>query len=260
MEEFAKSAIGGHSMGAGASFLATANNTTTTCLFNFSAATTNNSPNSIAQASLVTIPTLVISGEKDNVADTTVQNSHYANLNSNIKFHAIIKDVTHCDIGNGTDGFCTIGQAACNTPSCNSIYFKRYMNFLEPFLANQLKADCNAGNQFMDSILLPASSLKARKIVGTIACNITSINEYEDFNYTVYPNPFTNEFTIYLTKIIGSNSDVIIYNSLGQIVFNSVICEYKTSLNLSYLPNGMYVVKLSRNNVGTTFKLIKKEN
>ena len=84
-----KSAIGGHSMGAGSSFLGAASNTTITCLFNMCAATTN--PSSVNSASLVSVPSLLLSGEMDSVADTTVQNSHYTATASTKKFHVIIK-------------------------------------------------------------------------------------------------------------------------------------------------------------------------
>lgn len=255
-----KSAIGGHSMGAGASFLATANNTTTTCLFNFAAATTNNSPNSIAQASLVTIPTLIISGEKDNVADTTVQNSHYNNLSSTKKFHTIIKDVTHCDIGNGNDALCTFGQASCSTPSCNTIYFKRYMNFLEPFLANQLKSDCGAGNQFMDSISVPANSLKGRKIQGTIACSATGIMELDNQDYHVYPNPFINELAIHSKNNKTETIYVEIYNSLGKKVLATTVSKLHSTVSFNDLPNGIYIIQLLNNNNITTFKALKNAN
>jgi dienelactone hydrolase len=163
-----KSAIGGHSMGAGASFLAAANNSSLTCLFNFAAATTNNSPNSVASASLVSIPSLVISGEKDNVADTTVQNSHYNGLASTKKFHVIIKDLTHCEFGNGTSGTCNIGQSSCGNTTCNTNFFRRYMTYLEPFLAHQLKGSCPAGKQFMDTIQASSNVRPGRKITGTL--------------------------------------------------------------------------------------------
>ncbi len=254
------SAIGGHSMGAGASFLATANNITTTCLFNFAAATTNNSPNSIAQASLVTIPSLIISGEKDNVADTSVQNSHYNKLSSTKKFHTIIKDVTHCDIGNGSDALCTFGQASCSTPSCNATYFTRYMNFLEPFLANQLKSDCNAGNQFMDSISLPSNSLKGRKIIGTIGCFTTELNELAKNNYAFYPNPFNNELNFNLQNTANKIILVDVHNSIGEKVLTTSINETNSKISFSHLPNGMYIIKLMTHNNISTFKILKKEN
>lgn len=163
-----KAAIGGHSMGGGSSFLAAANNSSLTCLFNFAAATTNNSPNSIASASLVAVPSLVISGEKDNVADTTVQNSHYNGLASTKKFHVIIKDLTHCEFGNGTSTTCNIGQGSCGNTTCNTNFFRRYMTYLEPFLEHQLKGSCPAGKRFMDTIQAPSTVRPGRKITGTL--------------------------------------------------------------------------------------------
>jgi dienelactone hydrolase len=163
-----KSAVGGHSMGAGCSILAASGNNTVTCVFNFAAATSNNTPNSIASASLVTVPTLIVSGQKDNVADTTVQNSHYNATASTKKFHVIIKDVTHCDFGNGTSGTCTIGQAACGNTTCNMNLFRRYMTYVEPFLDHQLKGICLKGKQFMDTIQTSSSVRVGRKITGTL--------------------------------------------------------------------------------------------
>ncbi|MBL7935882.1 MAG: dienelactone hydrolase family protein, partial [Bacteroidia bacterium] len=163
-----KSAIGGHSMGAGCSFLAASGNNTVTCIFNFAAATSNNTPNSIASASLVTVPTLVITGQLDNVADSTVQNSHYNSTASTKKFHVIIKDVTHCDFGNGASSTCNIGQASCGNTTCNMNLFRRYMTYVEPFLEHQLKGVCLAGKQFMDTIQSPSTVRVGRKITGTL--------------------------------------------------------------------------------------------
>jgi len=60
------SAIMGHSMGGGSSFLAAENYTNFTTLINFAAATTN--PSSITAASHVTVPLLMFIGENDGVA------------------------------------------------------------------------------------------------------------------------------------------------------------------------------------------------
>ena len=163
-----KSAVGGHSMGAGCSFLAASGNNTVTCVFNFAAATSNNTPNSIASASLVTVPTLVISGQLDSVADSLVQNSHYNSTAAAKKFHVIIKDVTHCDFGNGTSGTCNIGQGSCGNTTCNMNLFRRYMTYVEPFLDHQLKGICLKGKQFMDTIQSPSSVRVGRKITGTL--------------------------------------------------------------------------------------------
>ena len=229
-----KSAIGGHSMGAGCSFLAASGNNTVTCVFNFAAATSNNTPNSIASASLVTVPTLVISGEKDNVADTSVQNSHYNPTASSKKFHVIIKDVTHCDFGNGTSTTCNIGQASCGNTTCNTNLFRRYMTYVEPFLENQLKGVCLAGKQFMDTIQSPSSVRVGRKITGTLytpfsvsisgnttVCsgNTTSLTASGASTYT-WTGGITNG-TVF-TPSVSQNYTVSATNSTGCIITNTV--------------------------------------
>lgn len=250
------SAIGGHSMGAGASYLAAANNNSVTCLFNFAAATTNNSPNSIAQASLVTIPTLVVSGQNDNVADSTVQNSHFINVASAKKFHVIIKNLTHCDVGNGTDALCTVGQAACNTPSCNSIYFQRYMTYLEPFLANQLKNDCIEGQRFMDSITAVSSNRVGRKIVGTIGCASTALSNVLQQNLLkVYPNPTSNIITIETTNLIESPANIELYSITGELIIKQIINEATSKISIETLKSGLYYLVIYQNNTKSVFKI-----
>lgn len=260
-----KSAIGGHSMGGGSSYLGAANNTTLTCLFNFAAATTNNVPNSIAQASLVTIPTLVISGQKDNVADSTVQNSHYSGLPSSKKFHVIIKDLTHCDVGNGTDVLCTIGQAACGTPSCNTIYFQRYMTYLEPFLANQLKNDCGEGQRFMDSINSTSSNRLGRKITGTLVCPPTSLLEQTNIkSFNVYPNPAQNVINISYRSTAGVPIFFEIYDMLGNLVYKQTedislqSNQLTKELNISKLDLGTYILYINQKEFKGAYKIIKQ--
>ena len=62
----ATSAIMGHSMGGGSSFLAAANDTSITTMVSFAAANTN--PSSITAAQSVSVPTLIFSGANDCVA------------------------------------------------------------------------------------------------------------------------------------------------------------------------------------------------
>ena len=256
-----KSAIGGHSMGAGCSFIAAQNNTTVTCVFNLAAATSNTAGiSSVAGASLVTVPLLMISGEKDNVADSTVQNSHYIPTASSIKFHSIIKDVTHCDFGNGTSATCTIGQAACSTASCNTIYFNRYMSYIEPFLAHQLKNDCVAGNNFMTLILNPSADRVGRKVIGNIACSVTGIQEQSfSKNLTVFPNPTEGKLTISFSSEITTPIVYQLYDISGRLVLNEQSLSHKTShdINLEEIERGSYVLIVRSENSKKAFKIIK---
>jgi dienelactone hydrolase len=260
-----KSAIGGHSMGAGCSFIAAQNNTTVTCIFNLAAATSNTAGiSSVAGASLVTVPLLMISGEKDNVADTTVQNSHYTPTASSIKFHSIIKDVTHCDFGNGTSGTCTIGQAACSGAGCNATLFARYMSYIEPFLANQLKNDCVAGNTFMTLILNPSADRVGRKVNGDIACAVTGINTLsQSSNFNVFPNP--TEGTLKITYALENKTEVQfdLYDLSGRLVLQSKDQPSKThslfhDINLENIENGIYTLVVRSDNNNKAFKIIKK--
>jgi dienelactone hydrolase len=257
-----KSAIGGHSMGAGCSYISAQNNSTITCVFNLAAATSNTAGiSSVAGANLVTVPALVISGEKDNVADTTVQNSHYNPTASNIKFHSIIKDVTHCDFGNGTSGTCTIGQAACNTPSCNTIYFNRYMSYIEPFLAHQLKNDCVAGNNFMTLILNPSADRVGRKVVGNIACSVTGIQEQSfSNNLTVSPNPTEGKLNISFSSEITTPITFELYDISGRLVLTSIenSTTTKKELNLENMDKGSYILYVCQNKLRNAYKIIKQ--
>ncbi|MBP8034389.1 MAG: dienelactone hydrolase family protein, partial [Bacteroidia bacterium] len=244
-----KSAIGGHSMGGGCSYIAAQNNTTVTCLFNMAAATSNTAGiSSVAGASLVTVPALVVTGQMDNVADSVVQNSHYNPTASTKKFHVIIKDVTHCDFGNGTSGTCTIGQAACGNTTCNMNLFRRYMTYIEPFLEHQLKSVCQAGKQFMDTIQSPSTVRVGRKITGTLytpftvtiagnttvcAGNTTSLtasgaNTYTwtggVINGTVFTPSVTQNYTVSAANALGcviTNTTQITVNAKPVVAVNS---------------------------------------
>lgn len=258
-----KSAIGGHSMGGGCSYIAAQNNSTITCLFNMAAATSNTASatnSSTGGAGLVSIPTLVISGEKDNVADTTVQNAHYNPTTSNKKFHVIIKDVTHCDFGNGTSTTCNIGQAACSGANCNQILFERYMTYLEPFLANQLKDDCNEGDRFMDSINTASSNRVGRKITGSIACAPTYIKDINQESLeNFYPNPANNSLTINFTSEIESFY-ISIFDMNGKQVLKEFTKEKvnQKNLDISKLDFGLYILKFESNNSTWMKKLVKQ--
>ncbi len=260
-----KSAIGGHSMGAGCSFVAAQNNTTVTCLFNLAAATSNTAGiSSVAGASLVTIPALVISGEKDNVADTTVQNSHYNPTASSIKFHSIIKDVTHCDFGNGQSTTCTIGQAACSTPSCNATLFNRYMSYIEPFLAYELKGDCNAGNTFMSLIQNPSADRVGRKITGTIACATTGIQNLSlQNNLSIFPNPANNKIMISFTAESVSEIQYEIVDISGRLILKESETPAQSSqitkeIDIKAIESGSYILYLSQNGYRKGYKIIKQ--
>lgn len=81
---------------------------------------------------------------------------------------------------------------------------------------------------------------------------ITSdIDEYWTNNINIYPNPASNYINIETTYIF---SDIYIFNSLGQIVYQSNIVDNNTIINISFLPAGFYNVLFNANN-----KIISKK-
>ena len=114
-----KTAIMGHSMGGGSSFLACSGNTAPTTMVTFAAANTN--PSSIAAAQQVTIPTLVIAGQNDCVAPPAAhQDSMYLKTASSCKAEITIKGAAHCEFAN-TSVTCSFGEGTCSPqPTINA--------------------------------------------------------------------------------------------------------------------------------------------
>lgn len=74
------------------------------------------------------------------------------------------------------------------------------------------------------------------------------------FNVKIYPNPLVND----ILTITGANAcDLIIYNNLGQKVSSSLINDEFFRINLSNLPTGTYICKLTSFDNSETFKIIK---
>lgn len=148
-----RAAVGGHSMGGGASFLAAASgNPDINALFNFSAAETN--PSAITAALSVTVPTLIISGSRDCIVPPATQLDMYNNLPASIcKAYVNLTNVLHCQFANN-NFTCATGQilTGCNSSPLNpSQVFGRTISLLLPFLNNRLKESCADEILFKDN-------------------------------------------------------------------------------------------------------------
>lgn len=146
-----RACVMGHSMGGGASFLASEKDTNITTMINFAAANTN--PSAIAIASKISVPALVYSASKDNVAPAS---SHqlplFDSLSSGYKAFVSIKDGSHCNFGKASAlSNCVVGEStvcfACsfvNKAVQQELMFKGTLPWLNYFL----KEDCAAFSQF----------------------------------------------------------------------------------------------------------------
>ena len=107
----AKSAVGGHSMGGGATMLSVQHSANISTIVPIAAADTN--PSAIAAAPGISIPALVIAGSKDCVAPPASNaKPMYDGLASACRHYANIVDGSHCQFAvNST--ICDLGQIIC---------------------------------------------------------------------------------------------------------------------------------------------------
>lgn len=166
----ANSALAGHSMGGGASFLAADGNANITALFNFAAAETT--PSAIAAASNVLVPTLVFEGTDDCVTPSAGNTGDmYNNLNTSCQSLVSITGASHCQFAN-SDFICGLGQAGCGGNISQAAQETEVLNYLLPFLNYHLKDDCDAGTAFDNLINNPiASTTQSNCMVPAASCN-----------------------------------------------------------------------------------------
>ena len=85
---------------------------------------------------------------------------------------------------------------------------------------------------------------------------ITGIKENKNNEFAVFPNPTNGMITI-TSKALTSAMNVAVYNVVGDMVHESKTMQTRTQLDLSYLSNGVYFVKVSlAEGKQATYKLV----
>jgi len=73
------------------------------------------------------------------------------------------------------------------------------------------------------------------------------INENNISNFNIFPNPNNGKFNVQIQAYNTEKLNLVVRNLIGQMVYQekvSVINSKNKSLDLSYLPQGMYTVSL----------------
>ena len=241
-----KTGIMGHSMGGGASFLAAENNPNINTLVNFAAAETN--PSAISAARNITIPSLIFSGDDDCVAPPiNHQNIMFDSLNSYCKTQINITNGGHCYFANESV-LCSFGESSCN-PTLNISREDQQSvtnDFLKIWLNFSLKSNQNSFTIFNDSLQT------SNRITYSQFCNNTAILKPNKVDkIIIYPNP-TKSF---IKIIVNEKSNVLIYNSEGEIISENYINVGISELNISDFSQGIYYVNVI-NDKGTSTKKI----
>lgn len=138
-----KAAVAGHSMGGGASFLATNYNSNLKAIFNFAAAETNPSAKNAALQS--NLPALIFAGSRDCIVPDSNQVRMYLNIPYPCRTYVNITNALHCHFANN-NGTCATGQlfSGCNSSPINAqTVFEKTTTLIIPFLNYYLKDSCN---------------------------------------------------------------------------------------------------------------------
>ncbi len=183
------SAIMGHSMGGGASFLACQNNAVPTVMVTLAAAETI--PSAIAAARNITLPSLVFSAELDCVAPpSTNQLPMYDSLASGCKNFINIKGGGHCYFADA-NFICSLGEIGC--PAFTITRDQQHavtLDFTIPYLACYLKKQPAAWSVFNDSLS------SSERITFQQSCTTTSVSPGgSPEKPVVFPNP-TGDITV----------------------------------------------------------------
>lgn len=233
-------AVMGHSMGGGASFLATNLNSNIKTLVNFAAAETT--PSAIAAAATITIPSLIFAGINDCVTPpNTNQLPMYTNLLSSCKTYIGINGASHCQMAN-SNAFCSFGESTCSPgPTITrSIQHNKIFSYLLPWLDFQLKENCFQGSNF-DSQIINDSSITYQK--NCIQCDFLLNNEYTNLQdeLVLYPNPSDDFITI--LGISKNDSTIKITDINSKVIYFQSIID-ASRIDVSKLDSGVYFYEI----------------
>lgn len=249
------SAIMGHSMGGGASFLACKNNTTPTAMVTWAAAETN--PSAIASARNITIPTLVFAADKDCVTPpATNQIPMYDSLASDCKVFINIKGGGHCYFADA-NFLCSLGEFGC--PPFNITREQQHattLDFTRLYLDHYLKNQTNAWITFLDSLN------SSPRITFQKSCTTTAIPyELKHNGFRIFPNPSGNMACIEGACSAREQIHVDICDITGRKIQHSVIETeedlFRIRLYMNEWARGIYFAEIRGSLLTQVIKIVK---
>jgi len=237
------SAIMGHSMGGGASFLAAASYTNFTTLVNFAAANTN--PSSISAAKNVTRPLLMFIGQNDGV---TPPNNHqipmFDSCASWCKTRVNITGGGHCYFANNNFN-CSFGESTTSPQPTitRAEQQRRVFYLLKPYLNYMLKGS------LADSITYFSRLQNTSEYTYVRQCSVVTDVKKNNLDKipVFFPNPVKSIFRI------NQDGFVRISNILGMTVYEGNI-KVNDMINAENWEAGVYLMNIN----GSVFKILKE--
>ncbi|HNY62367.1 MAG TPA: T9SS type A sorting domain-containing protein [Bacteroidales bacterium] len=171
------------------------------------------------------------------------------------KANRVITDVIGTDINrfvayyneDPRDDYSTFGSTALMTEESNSMCAMDWTYTSSTFLGQYVSNSIWIGKLKRPGISVLASCDD---------CEWVGVEEIDQKNISVYPNPATNNFTVNLPT--ASTANVELFNIVGQKVYNDVVNELTVHVNVSELKPGIYMLKVTQDNKTYTTKVVVK--
>ncbi|HWR94595.1 MAG TPA: Calx-beta domain-containing protein, partial [Flavobacterium sp.] len=88
--------------------------------------------------------------------------------------------------------------------------------------------------------------------------SLLGVNQIENSEFVLYPNPVQNSFSISLKNNADSINSIRVFDVLGKTVISKNINQQKADIEISTLTKGIYFVQVKTNGSENTFKIIKE--
>jgi len=241
-------AIGGHSMGGGASWLAAAQTSSIDAVVAMAPADTD--PSAILAGENITIPVLVISGAADTVTPPETQHEPIYNsaANSSCRAFVSIEGGGHCGFAD-TGTLCNLGELGFSGLS-HEEQLELSVRFLVPWLDYFV-------NDYTPGLELFESEINSEDVL-TLDMNCTlDVKSPKSSSWQMYPNPVSFILTVDLGDFNGVNTTIKLYDSSSKLVF-----EKQTSstlqIDVSVFAKGLYTLELSTSDKVLRSKVVLK--
>ncbi len=249
------SAVMGHSMGGGASFLAMKHSSAIQTMVTLAAAETN--PGAIAAASEIEQPSLIIAGSIDCVtAPVDHQLPMYNALISPSKTYIGIIGGTHCQFASQSS-VCELGELFCEEAGLSreeqlaiSIQFALlWFNF-------HLKNQCEAAQTFQ-SLLATSSSISYQQSEALLCLgSLIFPNSREPLRIQAFPNPSTSQTSLSFNRPLY-NGKISIINQQGiEVHSRTKINGNRILLSHEHWSAGLYHIFVEHENERATQSLL----
>ena len=128
------------------------------------------------------------------------------------------------------------------------------------FLFNYISLDETDGDYYIGFLCYSDNTIGTTQFTDKPCdfSNLTTVNELSDptNSLSFFPNPTNSK--IYLSfKTDWQNSQLSLYNSIGQIIYSANNISENHEIDLSLFENGIYFLKLQNNSEQKVIKLIK---